>query len=97
VEARSLGGTWEPLLVIPGGVETGFRERRLSLDRYAGEEAVWLRFRLVTNATVERDGWTVDGIEIWGYGGLPGANAIAEGLPAIPPPAPAGSPSSAAE
>jgi hypothetical protein len=97
VEARSLDGEWEPLLVIPGGVETAFRERRLSLDRYAGEEAVWLRFRLVTNATVERDGWTVDGIEIWGYGGLPGATAIAEGPPAIPPPSATGSPSSAAE
>ncbi|HWN81175.1 MAG TPA: hypothetical protein VNM87_03685, partial [Candidatus Udaeobacter sp.] len=97
VEARALGGEWEPLVVIPGGVATAFQERRLSLDRYAGEEAVWLRFRLVSNATVERDGWTVDGIEVWGYGGSAGPAALAEGPLPVPPPARASAPSSAAE
>jgi hypothetical protein len=71
VEARTRGGDWEPLLVVPGGVETGYRERRLSLDRYAGEEALWLRFRLVANATIEREGWTVDRIQVLGYDGVP--------------------------
>jgi hypothetical protein len=95
VEARVAGEDWEPLLVVPGGVENGYRERRLSLDRYAGEEALWLRFRLVTNATVERDGWTVDDIQVWGYGGAGVPTEITR-RPLPTPPSIPGTPSTSA-
>jgi hypothetical protein len=100
VEARVPGGDWEPLLMIPGGVKARFRERRLSLDRYAGEDAVWLRFRLVTNETIERDGWTLAGIEVWGFPGTtPEAHARAAGkrLPLSPSHTGSATSSSAAE
>ncbi len=97
VEARVPGGDWEPLLVIPGGVRARFRERRLSLDRYAGEDALWLRFRLVTNETIERDGWTLAGIEVWGFPGTtPEAHARAATKRLPPSPSRGGSATSSA-
>jgi hypothetical protein len=98
VEARTALGDWEPLLVVPGGVETGYRERRLSLDRYAGADRMWLRFRLVANATVEREGWTVGQIQVWGYSGqaIPSAVARRPEVPLLPAPT-TSTPSSAAE
>jgi hypothetical protein len=68
VEAGIPGQGWTPLATLPGGVESRFRERRLSLDAFAGKSPVQLRFRLTSNHSNQRDGWTIDDIEVWAYG-----------------------------
>jgi len=95
VEASVPGGNWLPLAVLPGGVELSFRERRLSLDALAGEPRVRLRFRLTSNHSNQRDGWTIDDIEVWAYPGPDSsatlaarASAAVPGLPPIAAPDP---------
>jgi hypothetical protein len=83
VEAATPGRGWEPLAIIPGGVETDFRERSLSLDAFVGEEAVSLRFRLTSNHSRQHEGWTIDDIEVWAYGRADStAGMAAQNLPA---------------
>ncbi len=82
VEARIPGKDWRPVLTLPGGIESRFRERRLSLDAFAGEPNVALRFRLTSNHSNQRDGWTIDDIQVWAYGGADSSVALA--TPATP-------------
>jgi hypothetical protein len=81
VEARAGGGSWMPIAVLPGGVESSFRERRLSLDALAGEHQVSLRFRLTSNHCNQRDGWTIDDLEVWAYPGPDSTAALAATTP----------------
>jgi len=69
VEAWTPGRGWEPLFIHPGGVETTERRREVSLAAYAGEPEVRFRFRLTANGEREADGWTIDDVEVWAYGG----------------------------
>ena len=90
VEAWTPGRGWEPLFVHPGGVESIARRRDISLAAYAGEPEVRLRFRLTANGEREADGWTIDDIEVWAYGGgdgpaLGAPSRLASAAPAAGP------------
>ncbi len=85
VEARAPGHDWMPLAIIPGGIESRFHEREVSLDAYAGEPAVELRFRLAANAEREADGWTLDDIEVWAFPAMGSSDLSRRVSPALAP------------
>jgi hypothetical protein len=86
VEAWTPRLGWQTLIAVPGGVESRFRQRDVSLAGLAGEPEVRLRFRLLANHEREADGWTIDDIRIWGYRTLdaPIFAARAAGSPSRP-------------
>lgn len=58
------GASWqpEPLATYTGGA--AWHAVQIDLSAYAGQATVKLRFRLVTDATVTQDGWTIDDIVV---------------------------------
>lgn len=67
VEARVGGGSWTELAQIPiAEFHADWRPRLIDLGALAGQSDVRLRFRFVSNGTLEDDGWTIDDVVVGG-------------------------------
>ncbi|MGB6222146.1 hypothetical protein, partial [Haloferula sp.] len=66
VEVSTDGGlVWEnPPLASFTGDQMAMEKIQIDLSNYAGESTLRLRFRLFTDSTVVRDGWTIDDVVI---------------------------------
>jgi hypothetical protein len=62
VEISVDGGTSWIGLADYTGTATGWTREQLDLTPYADQTAVWLRFRVVTDASVVMDGWYLDDV-----------------------------------
>ena len=67
VEASSDGGnSWQTLYQCDG--QPSWQSQTADLSVYAGQANVKIRFRLKTDGSVTRDGWSVDDVRISGWG-----------------------------
>lgn len=65
VEISADGGTtWTPVLPSYSGEQASWLREQVDLTDYAGEPDVRIRFRLVSDESVTRDGWYVDDVVI---------------------------------
>ena len=64
VEASVNGGVDWTVLAVYTGARPDWTREQLSLSAQAGQAAVLLRFRVVTDASVVMDGWYVDDVRV---------------------------------
>jgi hypothetical protein len=58
------GATWQNIATFTG-TSTTWRTEKIGLRSYANAPQLMLRFRLITNATITRDGWYVDNVRVF--------------------------------
>jgi subtilisin family serine protease len=64
VEASTDGGAnWVEVNRYTGS-QANWTRGQASLGRFAGQPAVWLRFRLTSDESVRRDGWIIDDVAV---------------------------------
>ncbi len=57
------GSTWERICFVTGST-SNWKQEKVDLTRYAGQPDVRIRFRLVSNGSVQSDGWYIDDVSI---------------------------------
>ncbi|RLB09702.1 MAG: hypothetical protein DRG59_01565, partial [Deltaproteobacteria bacterium] len=63
VEVSTNGSNWERVFTATGYTGDQWIKERIDLSEYAGE-SLYVRFRLVTNGSIEYDGWYIDDVSV---------------------------------
>ncbi len=73
--STNLGGSWTTLASFGPGQTSGWRQERIPLTAWIGQNSVLIRFRMSSDANHNAEGWFIDDI------------SVAEAPPVVQPPA----------